>query len=98
VSAGMKGSPLVLVTEVKKGVLDSMAGTFETIRIVILEWSGGGFTERASTPKSDFLFSGVDALPPGGLRRWGKVVASVIDQSGTAWKGKASHLELYQVE
>ena len=98
VTAGSKGTPLVLTTEVKKGVLDNMAGTFETIRIVILEWSGGGFAERASTPKSDFLISGVDTLAPGGLRRGGKVVSSVIDASGTAWRDKASHLELLQVE
>jgi hypothetical protein len=98
VSAGAKGAPLVLTTEVKKGILDNMAGTFDTIRIVILEWSGGGFTERASAPKSDLLISGVDTLSPGGLRKGGKVVASVIEQSGTTWRDKKSHLELYQVE
>ena len=98
VSVGTKGAPMVLVTEVKKGVLDSMAGTFESTRIVILEWSGGGFTERASAPKSDFFISGVDAIAPGGLRKGGKVVASVIQHSGTTWQAKASHLELIQVE
>ncbi|HEX9192068.1 MAG TPA: VCBS repeat-containing protein, partial [Candidatus Deferrimicrobiaceae bacterium] len=98
VSAGAKGAPLVLITEVKKGVLDSMAGTFESTRIVILEWSGGGFTERASAPKSDFFVSGVDTLGTGGLRKGGKVVASVIEQSGSMLKDKASRLELLQVE
>ena len=97
VTTGSKGSPLVLVTEVKKGVLDSMAGSYDSTRLVILEWSGGGFTERAAAPKSDFFVSGVDALAPGGLRKGGKVVASVIEQSGTMLKDKASRLELYQV-
>jgi hypothetical protein len=98
VTAGAKGAPLVVTTEVKKGFLSTMAGTFESTRVVILEWSGGGFTERAATPKSDFFISGVDVLPPGGLRKGGKVVASVIEQVGAAWKDKASHLELLQVE
>jgi hypothetical protein len=65
---------------------------------VILEWAGGGFTERAAAPKSDFFLSGVDTLSPGRLRKGAKVIASVIEQSGTAWKDKASRLELYQVE
>ena len=98
VTPGAKGAPFVLIPEVKKGVLDSMAGSFDSTRIVILEWSGGGFTERASAPKSDFFVSGVDTLAPGGLRKGGKVVASVIEQAGTTWKDKKSHLELYQVE
>jgi hypothetical protein len=75
-----------------------MTGGFDSTRIVILEWSGGGFTERASAPKSDSFVSGVDTLAPGGLRKGGMVVASVIEQVGTAWKDKASHLELYQVD
>jgi hypothetical protein len=98
VTAGSKGAPLVLAIEVKKGMLDNMTGSYEYTRLVILEWSGGGFTERAATPKSDFFVSGVDTLAQGGLRKGGKVVASMIEQSGTAWKDKASHLELYQVE
>jgi hypothetical protein len=98
VTAGAKGAPLVLATEVKKGVLSNMAGTFESTRVVILEWSGGGFTERASAPKTDFFVSGLDVLPPGGMRKGGKVVASVIEQAGTAWQDKASRLELLQVE
>jgi hypothetical protein len=98
VTPGAKGAPLLLLTELKKGILDSMTGGFDSTRIVILEWSGGGFTERASAPKSDSFVSGVDTLAPGGLRKGGMVVASVIEQVGTAWKDKASHLELYQVD
>ena len=98
VSAGPGGGLLLVTTEVKKGILSNMAGSFESTRVVILEWSGGGFTERAAAPKSDFFLSGVDVLLPGGLRKGGKVVASVIEQAGTAWKDKASRLELLQVE
>ena len=97
-TAGAKEAPLVLATEVKKGVLDSMVGSFDSTRLVILEWAGGGFTERAAAPKSDFFLSGADVLSPGGLRRGGKVVASVIEQAGAMWKDKASRLELLQVE
>ena len=98
VTAGSKGAPLILLTEVKKGILDSQVGSFDTIRLVILEWSGGGFAERAAAPKSDLLISGVDTLGPGGVRKGGKVVSSVIEQSGTAWRDKVSRLELLQVE
>jgi hypothetical protein len=98
VTAGAKGAPLVLLTEVKKGVLDSMAGSFDTTRLVILEWAGGGFTERAAAPRSDFFISGVDVLSPGGLRKGEKVAISVIEQAGTMLKDKASRLELLRVE
>jgi hypothetical protein len=98
VTAGAKGAPLVVTSEVKKGILSNMAGTFESCRVVILEWSGGGFTERAAAPKTDLFISGVEVLPPGGLRKGGRVVASVIEQAGAAWKDKASHIELLQVE
>jgi hypothetical protein len=96
--AGPKGDPLVVTTEVRKGVLQSVIGAFESSRIVILQRVGGGFAERAGSPKSDFFYSGVEDLPPGGLRRGGRVVASVIEQPGSAFKDRVSRLVLFQAE
>ncbi len=96
--AGPKGDPLVVTTEVRKGVLQSVIGSFESSRIVILQRLGGGFAERAGSPKSDFFYSGVEVLPPGELRRGGRVVASVIEQSGSVFKDRVSRLVLFQAE
>jgi hypothetical protein len=96
--SGPKGDLLVVTTEVRKGVLQSVIGAFESSRIVILQRVGGGFAERAGSPKGDFFYSGVEILPPGGLRRGGRVVASVIEQSGSAFKDRVSRLVLLQAE
>jgi hypothetical protein len=95
---GPKGDPMVVTTEVRKGVLQSVIGSFESSRIVILKKEGGGFAERAGSPKSDFFYSGVEVLPPGELRRGGRVVASVIEQPGSAFKDRVSRLVLLQAE
>jgi hypothetical protein len=97
-AGGPKGDPLVVTTEVRKGVLQSVIGSFESSRIVILQRVGGGFAERAGSPKSDFFYSGVEILPPGGLRRGGRVVASAIEQSGSVLKDRVSRLVLFQAE
>ena len=52
------GNPLVVVTEIRKGALENLVGVIESSRVVVLQWDGGGFTERAATPKSDFFYSG----------------------------------------
>jgi len=96
--AGSKGDPLVVTTEVRKGVLKSIIGAFESSRIVILKKQGGGFAERAGSPKSDFFYSGVDVLPPGALPRGGRMIASVIEQVGSAFKDRVSRLVLLQAE
>jgi len=96
--AGSGGEPLVVVPEIRKGPLQKMIGAIESSRVVVLQWEGGGFTERAASPKSDFFHSGVDLLPTGGLRRGGRVIASVIEQSGSAFKDRVSRLILFQVE
>jgi len=96
--AGPKGDLLVVTTEVRKGVLQSVIGSFESSRTVILQRLGGGFAERAGSPKSDFLYSGVEVLPPEGLRRGGRVVVSVIEQSGSAFKDRVSRLVLLQAD
>ena len=96
--AGPKGEPLVVVTEIRKGPLQKLIGAIESSRVVMLQWDGGGFTERAASPKSDFFYTGLDLLPTGGLRRGGRIIASVIEQSGSAFKDKGSRLVLLQVE
>jgi len=96
--AGTRGETLVVVTEIRKGALQNMIGEFEGSRVVILQWEGSGFAERAASPKNDFFHSGVDLLPPGALRRGGRVITSVIEQSGSAFKDKVSRLVLLQVE
>ncbi|MHB1013127.1 MAG: FG-GAP repeat domain-containing protein [Desulfobacteria bacterium] len=98
VVAGPEGAPLVVTTEVRKGVLQRVIGSFESSRIVILQKVGGGFAERAASPKSDFLYSGVDLLPTGGLRQGGRIIASVIEQAGSAFKDRVSRLVLLRVE
>jgi hypothetical protein len=96
--AGSKGELLVVVTEVKKGVLQGMIGTFESSRVVVLGREGGGFTERAGSPKSDFFYSGVEVMSHGEIHRGVVVIASIIEQSGSAFKDKVSRLVLLQVE
>jgi len=75
-----------------------MIHSFESTRLVILTWEDGRVIERASSPKSDFFYSGVDLLPPGGMRKGGVAIASVIEQSGSAFKDKLSRLELFRIE
>ena len=96
--AGPGGVPLVVATEIKKGALAKLTGSIESSRVVMLQWDGGGFSERAASPKSDYFHTGVDLLQTGGLRRGGRIISSVIEQSGSAFKDKASRLMLLQVE
>jgi FG-GAP-like repeat len=95
---GSRGEPLVIVTEPRKGSMQRLIGATESCRVVILQWEGGGFAERAASPKSDLLYSGIDLLPTGGLRRGGRIIASVIEQPGSAFKDKVSRLVLLRVE
>jgi hypothetical protein len=96
--AGSGGNPLVVVTDVRKGPLQKMIGSIESSRVVILMWEGGGFSERAASPKTDFFYSGLDLLPTGGLKRGGRIIASVIEQVGSSFKDKVSRLVLLRVE
>jgi len=95
---GPKGETFVVVTEVRRGIIKNMMGTIESSRIVMLQWEGSGFTERAASPKSDFFYSGVDLLPTGGFKRGGRIIASMIEQSGSAFKDRVSRLVLLRVE
>ncbi len=90
--------PLVLIPEVKKGILDVTRGSYDTTRLVLLQWDGGEFLEKAGTESSNHFFSGADFLSTSGLRRGDKIVASAIEQTGGFFKDMVSRLLLYQLE
>ncbi|HBX43559.1 MAG TPA: hypothetical protein DEH27_07085, partial [Deltaproteobacteria bacterium] len=90
--------PLVLIPEVKAGLLGVVSGVFESTRLVLLQWDGGDFQEKAGTPTSGQFLSGADFLSTSGLRRGGKVVASVIEKTEAAWRDKISRLDLFILE
>jgi hypothetical protein len=87
-------NPLVLIPEGKLSAFSTVAAT----RLVLLRWEGGEFVESAGTPATGSFLTGADFLSPDGLGRGGKIVASVIDQSGSILKAKFSRLVLFQVE
>jgi len=95
---GSGGEPLVVVTDTRKGALKKLMGEIESSRVVMLQWEGSGFVERTASPKSDLFYNGLDLLPTGGLRRGGRIIASAIEQPGSAFKDKVSRLVLLQVE
>ena len=96
VSEGAGGKPLLLVSEVDKGIFN-LARSWEKTRLVLLQWEDGSFEERAGTKMENRFLSGADylSLP---LRRDGGIVASVIEQEGSAYKDKVSRLVLYRAE
>jgi FG-GAP-like repeat len=96
--AGPKGESFVVVTEVERGILQNMLGAITSSKVVILQSDGSGFSERAASPKSDFFYSGVDLFPTEKLRRGGRVIASLIEQSGSAFTDRVSRLVLLRVE
>jgi hypothetical protein len=90
--------PPVLIPEGKASLAGVVGGYYESTRLVLLQWDGGNFVEKAGSQSSGQLLSGADFLSPSGLRRGGKVVASVIEKTGTAWRDKISRLELFLLE
>jgi hypothetical protein len=94
VAPGGGESPLVLIPEVKLGMLNTVAST----RLVLLQWERTEFLEKAGTQSSSNDLTGADFLSPGGFGKGGKIVASEIDQSGSALKNKISRLVLFQAE
>ena len=97
VLAGPEGKPFLLAAGVEKMALN-LARYYNSTRLVLLRVEDGDFTEKASTKKSNHVYSGADLLPPGGLRKGGKVVVSSIEQEGSAFKEKISRLLLFEVE
>ena len=96
VSEGAGGRPVLLISEVDKGMLN-LARFWDKTRLVLLQWEDGNLAERAGTAMESRFYSGADylSLP---LRRGGGIVASVIEQEGSAYKEKVSRLVLYQAE
>ena len=90
--------PLVLIPEVKKGMLDIVQGFYDSTRLVLLQWDGGDFLESVGTKSTSHFVSGADFLSPSDLKRGDKVVASVIEQIGNVFKGSASRLVVYRLE
>ncbi|MHB1011791.1 MAG: hypothetical protein ACYC37_02585 [Desulfobacteria bacterium] len=94
VAAGGGGGPLVLIPEVKQGLL-SMGGS---TRLVLLQWERGEFVEKAGTQSSRHFLTGADFLSPDGFGKGGKIVASTIEKSGIILSDKISRLLLFQAE
>ncbi|MFA6148843.1 MAG: hypothetical protein WC899_11610 [bacterium] len=96
VSEGAGGKPLLLLTEVEKGILN-LAGSWEKTRLVLLQWEDGGFVDIVGTKPDARFFSGTDFLSHP-LRRGGGIIASVIEEEGSAYKDKLSRLLLFRAE
>ncbi len=94
VAAGGGEAPLVLIPEVKQGLL----GIGGSTRLVLLQWDRAEFVEKAGTQGSGRFLTGADFLSPDGFGKGGKIVASEIEQSGSAFKDQISRLRLFQVE
>ncbi len=96
VSEGAGGKPLLLISEVDKGILN-LGRSWNKTRLVLLQWEDGSFSERAGTKMEGAFYSGADylSLP---LRKDGGIVASVIEQEGSVYKNKVSRLVLYSAE
>lgn len=97
-SPGSGGSPLVLMTEVRKGILDLVGGSYDSTRIVLLRWEGEEFVEKAGTQGTGSFISGADFLTTSDFRKGGGFVASVIETTGVILRDKVSRLYLYEVE
>ncbi len=96
VTEGAGGKPLLLISEVDKGVLN-LARSWDKTRLVLLKWEDGNFAEAAGTMMESRFLSGADylSLP---LRRGGGIIASVIEQEGSSYKEKISRLVLFRAE
>jgi hypothetical protein len=98
VAPGATEFPLVLIPEVKKGMLDIVQGFYDSTRVVLLKWEGGDFLEKAGTKSTGHFISGADFLSPSGLKRGDMIVVSEIEQIGSIFKSKISRLYLYRLE
>jgi hypothetical protein len=94
VATGGGEDPLVLIPEVKQGLLNLSGST----RLVLLRWDRGQFVEKAGSQSSARFLTGTDFLTQGAFGKGGKIVASEIEQSGSAFRDKISQLLLFQVE
>ena len=98
VAPGGEKFPPVLIPEVIKGMLDTTQGFYKSSRLVVLQWDGGEFLEKAGTKSTGHFVTGADFLSPSGLKRGDTVVASVVEQIGSVFKDKVSRLLLFRLE
>jgi len=94
VAAGGGEAPLVLIPEVKRGLLNTVGST----RLVLLQWDGREFVEKSGTPSINRYITEADFLSRDGFGKGGMIVASEIEQSGSVLKDKISRLILFRVE
>ena len=94
VAAGGGEAPLVLIQETKKALMNIGGST----RLVLLQWERGEFVEKAGTQSSGRYLTGADFLSRDGFGKGGKIVAAMIEQSGSAFTDKISRLLLFQAE
>lgn len=94
VAGGGGETPLVLIPEVKQGLLNTVGST----RLVLLQWERGEFVEKSGTRSSGRYLTGADFLSPDGFGKGGTIVASEVEQSGSVFKEKISRLVLFRVE
>jgi len=95
---GSGQAPLVLTTEMTKGILDLVGGAYDSTRLVMLLWEGGEFAEKAGSQSTSQFFSGADFLSRSDFRSGSRIIVSVIEQRGVFFKEQASRLLLYRVE
>ncbi len=69
---GSGEDPLVLTTEIKKGFLDLVGGSYDSTRLVLLRWEGGEFLEKAGTQGTTQFLSGADFLSTSDFRKGGR--------------------------
>ena len=94
VAPGGGEAPLVLIPEIKSGLLNAVVST----RLVLLRWDRGEFLEKAGSQSSSRFLTGADFLSPDRFGKGGKIVASEIEQAGSAFKDQISRLVLFQAE
>ena len=95
---GSGETPLVMVTETKKGLLDLVGGSYESTRLVLLQWEVGEFLEKAGTQGSSQFLSGADFLSRSDFGKGSRVIVSVIEQTGAFFNEQASRVLLYKVD
>jgi hypothetical protein len=95
---GVGDDPLVLIPEVKKGLLDITGGSFDSTRVVLLRWDGADFVAQAVSPENNRFLSGADFVSPAALTKGSKIIVSMIEQQGSVMTEKVSRLVLFQVE
>lgn len=98
VAQGSGENPLVLTTEVKKGLLDLVGGSYDSTRLVLLRWEGEEFLEKAGTQGTSQFLTGADFLSQSDYRKGGRIIASAIEQQAIFFKDPISRLFLYRVE